>query len=207
MMLDEIRGHCLLFSGRQDGSSREGVGCALSRHARKAVRHYQAVSPWILAVEFLTKVGPMSVVVAYAPTEQSSIEEKDQFYTDLDCTMSLTTLGLTMLMGDFNAAISESTQGVVGPYGLSKLTDDNGESLVSFASANGMCITNTLFPHKHIHQATWYPPNPKASPSLKDYVLEKWRLRPSVLDTRVYREGDMDSDHRLVVVPLRLKLE
>ena len=143
MMLDEIRGHCMLFSGRQDGNSREGVGCSLSRHAQKAVRHYQAVSPWVLVAEFLRKVGPMSVVVTYAPTEQSSIEEKDQFYTDLDCTMSLTTLGLTVVMGNFNAAISESTQGVVGPYGLSKLSDGNGERHVSFASANGMCITNT----------------------------------------------------------------
>ena len=107
-----------------------------------------------------------------------------------------------MIMGNFNATISESIQGVVGPYRLNKLTNDNGERLVSFASANGMCITNILLPHKYIHLATWYSPNPRASPSLKDYVLMKRRLRPSVLDTRVYRGGDMDSDHCLVVVPL-----
>ncbi len=28
----------------------------------------------------------------------------------------------------------------------------------------------------------------------------------SVLDTRVHRVGDMDSDHRLVITPIRLKL-
>ena len=152
MVLDESRGHCMLFSGRQDVSSREGVGLALSQHVRKAMRHYQVVSPWVLVAEFLTKVGPMSVVVAYAPTEQSSMEEKDQFYTDVGCAMNLTAHGLTIVMGDFNAAISKSIQGVVGPYGLSKLTNDNGERFISFTGANGMCITNTLFPHKHICQ-------------------------------------------------------
>ena len=61
--------------------------------------------------------------------------------------------------------------------------------------------------HKTIHQATWYPPNARAKPSLKDYVLVKRRLRPSVMDTRVFRGADLDTDHRLVVVTLRLKLD
>ena len=69
-----------------------------------------------------------------------------------------------------------------------------------------MCITNAFFPHKRIHQTTWYPPNPRAEPSLKDYALVRCRLRPSVVDTRVHREAGINSDHRLVVLSLRLKL-
>ena len=79
--------------------------------------------------------------------------------------------------------------------------------LVAFANANGLCITNTIFPHKRIHQATWYPPDPRTKPSLKDYVMMKNRLRPSVLDACVYRQGDLDSDYRVVVVSLRLRLK
>ena len=33
------------------------------------------------------------------------------------------------------------------------------------------------------------------------------RLRPLVLDSRVYRRGDIDSDHGLVIVSLQLKLK
>ena len=88
---------------------------------------------------------------------------------------------------------------MIGPLGLSRRTNDNGERLVSFASSNDLAITNTLFPHKCIHQASWCPPNPRAQPSLKDFVLVRHRLRPSVLDTRVYRGADIDSDHRLVI--------
>ena len=70
-----------------------------------------------------------------------------------------------------------------------------------------MCITNTLFPHKQIHQAAWYPPDPHDKPSIKDCVLVKQRLRLSVLDTRVYRGADLNSDHQLVSVSLQLKLK
>ena len=51
------------------------------------MRHYQALSSRVLAVELLMVAGPISVVVSYAPTEQSSVEEKDQFYSDLDYAM------------------------------------------------------------------------------------------------------------------------
>ena len=109
-------------------------------------------------------------------------------------------------MGDFNASVSERMKRVVGPHGLGRRTSDNGERLISFANANGMCISNTFFPHKRIHQASWYPPGPTSKPSLKDYVLVKERMMSSVLDTRVHRGGGMDSDHRLVVTPIRLRL-
>ena len=74
-------------------------------------------------------------------------------------------------MGNFNATVGETVQGVVGPHGLRRRTTNNGEGLVSFATINGMCVTNTLFPDKHVHQTIWYLPNVRAEPSLRDYVL------------------------------------
>ena len=63
-----------------------------------------------------------------------------------------------------------------------------------------------MFQHKWIHQASWYPPNAKAQPSLKDYILVRQRMRSFILDTRVYRGADINSDHRLVVTSIVLKL-
>ena len=90
---------------------------------------------------------------------------KEQFYADLDGVMTKTN-GLTMLLGDFNVSLGDSVPGVVGHHGLGKGTSDNGERLVEFASAHQMCITNTLFPHKTIHQATWYTTHLMQEPSL-----------------------------------------
>ena len=205
-MLDAETGYKLFFSGRSDGSTVEGVRIALFSCTRAALRHYQAVSPQVLTAEFLSRTGPLSIIVAYAPTDQSSMEVKKHFNSDLDYVM-VNANGLTMVIGDFNATLGETVQGVVGPHGLGRQTSDNGKRLVAFASANGLCITNTIFPHKQIHRATWYPPDLRAKPSLKDYVLVKHRLRPSVLDTCIHRGGDLDSDHRLVVVSVQLKLK
>ena len=106
-------------------------------------------------------------------------------------------------MGDFNASVSERMKRVVGPHRLGRRTSDNVERLISFANANGMCIFNTFFPHKCIHQASWYPLAQHPSQALRTtYVLVKERMMSSVLDTRVHRGGDMDSDHWLVVTPI-----
>ena len=157
-----------MFSGRKDGTTLEGIGIALDTHALAALRHYQAVSPCILTAEFLSQVGPLMIVVVYAPTEDSSEDDKEQFYSELDGVMRKAN-GLTMVMGDFNASIGESVQGVVGSHALGKRASSNEKKLVSFACAHGMCMTNTVFPYKHIYQYSWYPPNPRAQASLKDY--------------------------------------
>ena len=102
MVLDEGRGYKMLFAGRKDGRAAEGVGLALTLHAWAALRHYQTVSPRMLVAEFLTLMGPLSVVVAYAPTSQNTVEDKEEFYSDLGRVVSRTS-GLDMVMGDFNA--------------------------------------------------------------------------------------------------------
>ena len=191
MPLDEEGKYIILFSGRQDGQNVEGVGLALSSQAQAAMRHHQSISPRIMTAEFLTQVGPLMIVVVYAPTDRASNEEKDKFYEDLNCVVSRGH-GHVMVMGDFNASVSDKLHGVVGPYGLGSRASENGERLVSFACVNGLCVANTFFPHKRIHQATWYPPDPSRAPSLKDYILVKPRLMASVLDTRVFRGADID---------------
>ena len=203
--LGEGSSYTLVYSGLQDERRSEGVGIAMTKEAKASMRSYHPVSARVLSAEFQTQVGPLLVIVVYAPTNQHSNEEKDEFYNDLDNTISRGN-GLVMIMGDFNAAISESVPGVSGTHALSNNTSDNGYRLISFASTHGLCIMNTFFEHKHIHLATWYPPDPKAYPSVKDYILVKQRMKPSIVDTRVYRGGDMDSDHRLLVAMVKIRL-
>ena len=50
-----------------------------------------------------------------------------------------------MVMGDFNASVSDKLTGVVGPYKLGSRASDNHEILVTFACANGLGVMNTFF--------------------------------------------------------------
>ena len=172
------------------------VCLALTPHARSALRHYQAISSRLLIAEFMSHAGPLMVIVAYAPTNQDTTEVKDHFYCQLDSVMHRTNgSGMVVVLGDFNATIGEEVLGVTGPYAQGQQSSDNGERLLSLTTTHGLCITNTMFQHKWIHQASWYPPNAKAQPSLKDYILVRQRMRSFILDTRVYRGADIDSDH------------
>ena len=98
MVLEEGSGYTMIFSGRQDEHNNEGVGLALTPHARATMQYHQAVSSRVLAAEFHIKVGPLLIVVAYAPTDQESTEEKDRLYSDLDRVMSNGN-GLAMVAG------------------------------------------------------------------------------------------------------------
>ena len=173
----------MMFSGKDDGSMSDGVGLAVAPEAWRALRTWHVVSFRLLTVEFLTQMGPLVVVVAYAPTENSGNDEKDSFYEELEEVMRSIN-GLLMVIGDFSVRIGRQLNGngVVGPWGLAIESSDNVERLTAFAGANGMCITNTLFPHKKIHQATWYPPNARSQPTMKDYILVRQKV--TVISTR-----------------------
>ena len=78
-MLDEENGYRLVFSGRKNGTTLEGIGLALDAHAWAALRHYHAVSPRILTAEFLSQVGPLMIAVVYAPPRTAVKETKNNF--------------------------------------------------------------------------------------------------------------------------------
>ena len=87
------------------------------------------------------KLGPLLIVVAYAPTDQDCTEEKDQFHSDLDRVMSNGNR-LAMVTGDFNASVSERMKRDVC---TTQNKETKGERPLSFASANGMRISNIFF--------------------------------------------------------------
>ena len=179
--LHENKGYTMLFSGRVDGGLSEGVGHVIAPEAHSAFRSWQPItSSRLLVAEFLTCMGPLAIAVTYSPTENSANKEKQHFIADLKEVMRSMN-GLVIVMGDFNARIGRQLKGVVGSHSLASDNSDNGNRLVAFASANDMTITNTMFPHRRIHQETWYPPKARAAPSMKDFILVKRRQYSSVL--------------------------
>ena len=145
ILLDESRGYKMIFSGRTDGRKAEGVGLAFSPQASNTLRYYETVSPRILKVEVLTRIGPMAILASYAPTNQTSEEVKEQFYADLEGVMTKTN-GLTMVLGDFNASIGDSVPGVVGPVVWERKQVTMGRSTLSLP-VHTRCVSQTHYSH------------------------------------------------------------
>ena len=104
------------------------------------------------------------------------------------------------MVGSDNSGYERS----MGIHGLGS-QNENGERLCEFCEINGLVITGTLFPHKDIHKATWTSANGRVCNQI-DHLLISGQWRSSVLDTRVQRGADVNSDHYLVKTRIKLRL-
>ena len=80
--------------------------------------------------------------------------------------------------------------------------------LLEFAEFNGLVITNTLHRHKESRLVTWIS-NDGQTENQIDYILISKRLRSSVITnkTRAFPGADVGSDHNLIMMNFKLKLQ
>lgn len=77
--------------------------------------------------------------------------------------------------------------------------------LCQLAENNALKIVSTAFQHKNIHKGTWKAPGGEVTNQI-DHVLINRRRRSNILDVRIYRGANGDSDHYLVRVKIRRKI-
>ena len=159
-----MEGWTFLHSGNPTGQQQHGVALALSPRAAAALLSWEAVSERLLHARLRTASGKVSVIVAYAPAQNSrrSAEAtqaaRDAFYAELQAVVSAVNAGDRLLvLGDFNAQVGGATGSQhpsTGTRGLRPRICDGGERLLAFCAANDLIITGTLFDHADIHKRT-----------------------------------------------------
>ena len=188
--LYDVEGYMILHSGRplpDDDSPmvrNEGVGIVLDREMTAAWREagevWEAVSSRIVCARLkLAGQGAgrsldrrrdrpvyVTVVSVYAPTFRASVEQKEQFFSDLQAKLDdVNEHDVLLLVGDFNARVGSSVRceedpawdGVRGLRGVGKM-NEAGEALLSFCALNEMAIMNTYFQKKTSLKHTWQHP-------------------------------------------------
>ena len=202
-------GATFLFSGH-DKQHIRGVGLVLDRETERAMIGWKPVNDRIITVRLQSRHAKTTLIQVYAPTEDTSEEDKDTFYEQLqDVLNEIPNHDIKVLMGDLNAKIDNKRDGfrdVVGPYGSARETNDNGERLLSFCSVNGLIIGNTQFQHKKIHKNTWRSPNGIIFNEI-DYICISKEWRRAIKDVKSCRGADVGSDHYLVTAKIQLKLK
>ena len=99
-------GSLFINSGRTDGYRRQGVGLVLSKAVRNSLISYTPISERIITARLHSQHINISVVVAYAPTEDAEDGVKDEFYHQLSGVFDkLPGHDVKLLLGDFNARI------------------------------------------------------------------------------------------------------
>ena len=85
----------------------------------------------------------LTIIVAYAPTEDKNDAEKDTFYEDLQkCTQDVPLYNVVILAGDLNARVGlenhTTNPRAIGQFTYHEKTDENGTRLVSYCEACNM---------------------------------------------------------------------
>ena len=148
------------------------------------------------------------MVQACAPTNDAMDEEKDEFYNQVQDTVSSCNRNdMIVVVGDWNAKVGNNNTNrkeLIGKFGIG-IMNDNEERLCDFCSANGFIISGTIFPYKDIHKLTWRSPDGRTVNQI-DHVLVNGNMRTSILDIRVMIGADIYGEHYLVKTRIRLKL-
>jgi len=68
-------------------------------------------------------------------------------------------------------------------------SNDNGVSIVNFATSINLVVKSTMFLHRDIHKYTWTSPNGKTR-NQTDHIMTDRRWHSSILDARSFKGAD-----------------
>ena len=105
-----------------------GVGICSSSPVAKALIGWKPVNKRIITVRFQTRHAKVTIISAHAPTMKVDDSKKDNFCKTLQNVIDEIPLhDIKLLMGDFDAQIGKSRQGMestIGLYGSSNIIND-----------------------------------------------------------------------------------
>ena len=186
--MHDVEDATVLYSGNEIHTN--GVALMLRKEARRSVTSWHPVSDRLLFARLLHRHGHLSVVVAYAPTEQATDVDKNQFYDQLNTTIrSVHRHDELVLLGDFNAVTGESQAGlenVIGNFG-SGITNDNSFRLLTFCAMHNLNILGSWFQRKCIRCFTWKSHDLHTLKEI-DHIIS--RNRTMFTSLRTYRSAE-----------------
>jgi endonuclease/exonuclease/phosphatase family metal-dependent hydrolase len=105
--------------------------------------------------------------------------------------LSIPKYHMKILLGDFNAKISKEDifKPTIGNESLHKLSNDNGDRVVNFATSKNLTVKSIMFPHRNIHKFTWTSPDGKSHNQI-DHILMDMRWLSNIPDVQSFRAAD-----------------
>ena len=147
----------------------------------------------------------LTLISAYAPTMQRTVEEKELFYEHLGECMRRAKDDSIFILGDFNARVGNDWQSwpiVMGKHGVGKM-NTNGLMLLEFCTRFQLVITGTIFQLKNHLKTTWMHARSRHWHQL-DHILVNSKARVFVKITKASLTADCFTDHRLLICKCKI---
>ena len=172
-----------------------GVRFAVRRTLLKMVKPGGKGLEWRLPPRLYTFAGLITLISAYAPTLTLKPETRDKFYTNLNDVIKNIHISNHLLLGDFNARVSEdhdSWSSCLGSFGVGK-KNENRQRLLELWSYHGLCVTNSYFQTDPQQRVSWRHAWSKHWHLLDMVIVRRTSLKHMIL-TRSYHSSDCDSN-------------
>jgi hypothetical protein len=111
---------------------------------------------------------------------------------------------MKIMLGDFNAKVGREDifRPTTGNESLHEINNDNGVTVVNFATSKNLTVRSMMFPNHKLHKFSWTRPDGQMHNQI-DHILRDMRRHSSTLDARSFWATDRDTDHFLVVAKVR----
>ena len=201
-IIEKDNGDIFCYKGETKGQ--RGVGFLIKNKLKHMITEIVGVSERIMILKLEASNCKITIIQIYAPTENSSEEEIENFYTQLESTMENHKSQRNFILGDFNSKVGKKShlhEDPVGPYGYGK-RNERGERLVQFATEQRMKIVNTFFRKRPSTKWTWRHPNGRTKNEI-DFILSD--SLTGIADIQVAQTLKLSTDHRLVRIIVEIK--
>ena len=190
-----IGGGCKIFYNGADGRKNR-IGIVLREELAESVLEVKRMSDRLMVMKLEVKE---SILNAYAPQVNNSMEEKNNFWKDLDGLIESISKEERIVLGaDLNGHVGEGNIGdeeIMGRYGAGTRNKE-GSMVVDFGKRMDLAIVNTYFKKKDEHRVT-YKSGGKSTQV--DYVMCRRRNLKEMCDCKVILNECVAKQHRMVV--------
>ena len=209
-------GFLVILSGSaSDGREYAGVGFIIAPWARHAVYGFLQLSSRIACVKLKVRNGKLALISAYAPHSGRPYDERQNFFTQLDCAYQRTSVnGPRIVFGDLNARLHDCLPGeedVIGDFvfrtGRAAVElSSNRELLVELCTSHSLAVANTFLDTPQEGRVTYrnlgVPPMEAVTPGRfgqLDLLLMPQDELHRVKDVRSHRSEPLASQHFVVI--------
>ena len=143
-----------------------GVALVISKQKANTLLEWEPISDRIMKARFNSKHCKLTIILCYAPTNESDKEDKEDWYEQLQqAAAKVPQHDMLLIIGDMNAKVgsdNSNCERAMGKHGCGVM-NDNGERLVDYCLNNNYVIGGTIFAHRDIHKLTWKSPDGRTS--------------------------------------------
>jgi exonuclease III len=153
--------YIIYYSCAEDNTGYAGTRFIVRKDIDKDVLGLEPYNERLCGLRIRGKFHNITIISAYAPTEDKDEALKEQFYEDLQKLQDKVPRNdLLIIVDDFNAKVGRESayKAVVGKYSIHPTSNLNGDNLRNHAISNNLTIASTQFQHKRRHIATWTSP-------------------------------------------------